>query len=62
VVPKIARVGMKFGEPMYFEGDSSDLLYLRDVADQIMKRIQELSGQEYVDTYAPKKKSSEDED
>jgi 1-acyl-sn-glycerol-3-phosphate acyltransferase len=53
---------MKFGEPMYFEGDSSDLLYLRDVADQIMKRIQELSGQEYVDTYAPKKKSSEDED
>jgi len=53
---------MKFGEPMYFEGDSTDLLHLRNVADQIMKRIQELSGQEYVDTYAPKKKSSEDED
>jgi len=27
-----------------------------------MKRIQELSGQEYVDTYAPKKRSSEEEE
>ena len=62
VIPKVARVGMKFGEPMYFEGDSTDLIHLRNVADQIMKRIQELSGQEYVDTYAPKKKISEDED
>ena len=62
VMPKVMRVEMIFGEPMYFEGDSTDLLHLRDVADQIMKRIQELSGQEYVDTYAPKKKSSEDED
>jgi 1-acyl-sn-glycerol-3-phosphate acyltransferase len=62
VIPKVARVGMVFGEPMYFEGDSTDLQHLRDVSDQIMKRIQELSGQEYVDTYAPKKKSSEDED
>ena len=62
VIPKVARVGMKFGEPMYFDGDSTDLIHLRNVADQIMKRIQELSGQEYVDTYAPKKKISEDED
>ena len=49
---------MTFGEPMYFEGDSTDQLYLREVTDQIISRIQELSGQEYVDTYAPKKKSA----
>jgi 1-acyl-sn-glycerol-3-phosphate acyltransferase len=50
------RVEMIFGEPMYFEGDSSDLNYLREVTDQIMKKIQELSGQEYVDIYATKRK------
>jgi len=66
VIPNIQRVGMTFGEPMYFDGDSTDLAYLRVVTDQIMNRIQELSGQEYVDEYAVKvkkagKKSSEDE-
>jgi len=57
VIPKVMRVKMIFGEPMYFEGDSSDLNYLREVTDQIMKRIQELSGQEYVDIYATKRKA-----
>jgi 1-acyl-sn-glycerol-3-phosphate acyltransferase len=52
------RVGITFGEPMYFEGDSSDLQYLREVTDQIMKRIQQMSGQEYVDTYAVKARKS----
>jgi 1-acyl-sn-glycerol-3-phosphate acyltransferase len=47
---------MTFGEPMYFDGDSTDLAYLRVVTDQIMNRIQELSGQEYVDQYAVKVK------
>ena len=55
VIPKIMRVKMIFGEPMYFEGDSSDLLHLRDVTDQIMNAIHALSDQEYVDMYAPKK-------
>ena len=63
VVPKVMRVEMIFGEPMYFEGDSTDLQHLRDVTDQIMQTIQALSGQEYVDTYATKaKKSTEDEE
>ena len=62
VMPKVMRVGMTFGEPMYFEGDSTDQLYLREVTDQIMAKIQELSGQEYVDTYAPKKQRARDED
>ena len=62
VIPNIQRVGMTFGEPMYFDGDSTDLAYLREVTDQIMNRIQELSGQEYVDEYAVKaKKSSKSE-
>jgi 1-acyl-sn-glycerol-3-phosphate acyltransferase len=56
VIPNIQRVGMTFGEPMYFDGDSTDLAYLREVTDQIMNRIQELSGQEYVDQYAVRAK------
>ena len=56
VVPNSKRVGMTFGEPMYFDGDSTDLQYLREVTDKIMNRIQELSGQEYVDQYAVKAK------
>ena len=62
VVPKVMRVEMIFGEPMYFEGDSTDLLHLRDVTDKIMSTIQEMSGQEYVDIYATKAKKSLDED
>jgi 1-acyl-sn-glycerol-3-phosphate acyltransferase len=46
---------LSFGAPMYFDGDSTDLEHLRDVTDQIMKAIHELSGQEYIDVYAPKK-------
>ena len=55
LIPNLHRVGMIFGEPMYFDGDSTDLVYLREVTDLIMKKIQEMSGQEYVDIYAPKK-------
>jgi 1-acyl-sn-glycerol-3-phosphate acyltransferase len=65
VVPNVKRVGMSFGEPMYFDGDPTDLEHLRNVADTIMKAIGQLSGQEYVDTYAPKKarlEKNEDED
>jgi 1-acyl-sn-glycerol-3-phosphate acyltransferase len=62
VVPKVMRVEMIFGEPMYFEGDSTDLVHLRDVTNKIMSAIQAMSGQEYVDTYATKAKKSLDED
>jgi 1-acyl-sn-glycerol-3-phosphate acyltransferase len=61
VIPKVMRVGMTFGEPMYFEGDSRDPAHLREVADTIMKRIQQLSGQEYVDEYATKAKRTKSE-
>ncbi|CAB5056329.1 unannotated protein [freshwater metagenome] len=60
VIPNLHRVGMVFGEAMYFDGDSTDLQYLRTVTDQIVAKIAEMSGQEYVDIYAPKKSKPED--
>jgi 1-acyl-sn-glycerol-3-phosphate acyltransferase len=42
---------------MYFTGDSTDMNTLRDVTDEIMRKIQSMSGQEYVDMYATKRKS-----
>ena len=59
VIPKIMRVKMIFGEPMYFSGkDSSNPEELRKATDSIMKRLQELSGQEYVDIYASQAKEA----
>ena len=58
IVPKVRRVEMVFGEPMYFEGDSGDLQFLRKVTDEIMQAIQKLSGQVYVDIYASDAKSA----
>ena len=48
VVPKVRRVEMVFGEPMYFTGDSTDQAVLRSATNQIMEKIAELSKQEYV--------------
>jgi hypothetical protein len=58
VVPKVRRVEMIFGEPLYFAGDTSDLKVLREITDEIMNAIQELSGQEYVDIYASEAKAN----
>ena len=48
IVPKVRRVEMVFGEPMYFTGDSTDQAVLRTATNQIMEKIAELSKQEYV--------------
>ena len=48
VVPKVRRVEMVFGEPMYFSGDSSDQAVLRSATNELMEKIAELSKQEYV--------------
>ena len=61
VVPKIMRVKMIFGEPMYFKGDATNLQLLRDLTDELMRKIQELSGQEYVDIFATRRKAEIDE-
>jgi 1-acyl-sn-glycerol-3-phosphate acyltransferase len=68
IVPKVRRVEMVFGEPMYFTGDSTDLDVLREATNRLMEKIAELSGQEYVpNMYASEakdaiKKSREDDD
>jgi 1-acyl-sn-glycerol-3-phosphate acyltransferase len=56
VIPKIMRVKMVFGEPIYLTGDSTDNQLLRDATDDLMRKIQALSGQEYVDIYATRRK------
>lgn len=57
IIPKIMRVKMIFGEPIYLKGDSTNLQVLRDLTDELMRKIQELSGQEYVDIFATRRKS-----
>lgn len=62
VIPKVMRVGVRFGEPMTFEqyvGQSDDRFVLRTITDQIMRALVELSGQEYVDIYASQAKNKE---
>jgi 1-acyl-sn-glycerol-3-phosphate acyltransferase len=62
VVASLASPTVKFGEPLDFsryDGMEGDRLILRAVTDEIMYKIMELSGQEYVDMYATKAKSLE---
>jgi 1-acyl-sn-glycerol-3-phosphate acyltransferase len=54
-IPKRIPVGMVVGEPLDFSryaGLQDDRFVLRAVTDEIMYRLMELSGQEYVDVYA----------
>ncbi|MCT9088544.1 1-acyl-sn-glycerol-3-phosphate acyltransferase [Streptomyces sp. ASQP_92] len=62
VVPKIRRVSVRFGEPLDFsryEGMEDEKAILRAVTDEIMYKVMELSGQEYVDRYAADVKAEE---
>jgi 1-acyl-sn-glycerol-3-phosphate acyltransferase len=59
VVPRIMRVGIKIGKPLDFSryaGMEDDRFVLRSITDEIMYELMQLSGQEYVDTYAAKAK------
>jgi 1-acyl-sn-glycerol-3-phosphate acyltransferase len=54
-LPKVKRVSVTVGEPMNFsrfEGMESDRFVLRAITDEIIYRMNQLSGQEYVDVYA----------
>jgi 1-acyl-sn-glycerol-3-phosphate acyltransferase len=55
-LPRLFKtVRIRFGEPIdlaHYDGRKDDRLALRDVADEVMFEIQQLSGYEYVDTYA----------
>ena len=51
-------ITIKFSRPLdfsRFEARRDDPLALRQITDEIMYELRELSGQEYVNTYAPKK-------
>ncbi len=58
-LPRLFKtVRIRFGEPIelgHYQGRHDDRLALRDVADEVMFEIQQLSGYEYVDTYATKR-------
>ncbi|PJE97955.1 1-acyl-sn-glycerol-3-phosphate acyltransferase [Streptomyces carminius] len=59
-LPRIGRVTIRFGEPLDFSrfaGMHEDRTVLRAVTDEIMYAIMNLSGQEYVDLYAPDAKA-----
>jgi 1-acyl-sn-glycerol-3-phosphate acyltransferase len=53
-------VTIKFGRPVTvdrYRGRDDDHLVYRQIIDEVMYEIRELSGQEYVDEYATKKKA-----
>ncbi|HWB66543.1 MAG TPA: lysophospholipid acyltransferase family protein [Mycobacteriales bacterium] len=59
VMPRIMRVGIRIGKPLDFSryaGMADDRFVLRSITDEIMYELMQLSGQEYVDTYASKAK------
>lgn len=59
VMPKIMRIGVAFGEPIdlsVYKDRMRDPAALREATNIVMKAIQELGGQEYVDIYATKAK------
>jgi 1-acyl-sn-glycerol-3-phosphate acyltransferase len=61
IVTKIVSPTIRFGRPLDFSRYalmSEDRFILRSITDEIMYAIMELSGQEYVDAYAPTAKAA----
>ncbi|MFE0099439.1 lysophospholipid acyltransferase family protein [Streptomyces sp. NPDC059009] len=65
-VPRRVPVTVRFGRPLDFSryadglgGREPDHAVLRAVTDEIMDTVRELSGQDYVDTYASEAKRAE---
>ena len=60
IVTRIVSPTVRFGTALDFSrysGMSEDRFVLRSITDEIMYAIMELSGQEYVDVYAPTAKA-----
>ncbi|MFD0684720.1 lysophospholipid acyltransferase family protein [Actinomadura fibrosa] len=56
-VPRPGRIALTIGAPMDFRGRDEGTprgRAAREVTDEIMEAIRKLSGQEYVDAYAPR--------
>src|SRR4051794_16798570 len=64
VMPKaFMPITIRIGAPMRFDDlvhEQSDPLVLRQITDQVMFELRQLSGQEYVDRYAKRKADVED--
>ncbi|OEV08117.1 lysophospholipid acyltransferase family protein [Streptomyces nanshensis] len=59
-MPRFGRVTIRFGEALDFSryaGMEGERTILRAVTDEIIHEILQLSGQEYVDLYAPEAKA-----
>lgn len=64
-LPRMGRVTIRFGEPLdfaRFAGMEKERTVLRAVTDEIIHEILRLSGQEYVDLYAPDAKAAQAEE
>jgi 1-acyl-sn-glycerol-3-phosphate acyltransferase len=60
IIPRVMRIGIRIGQPLDFSryaGMEGDRFVLRSITDEIMYELMQLSGQEYVDTYAAKAKA-----
>jgi 1-acyl-sn-glycerol-3-phosphate acyltransferase len=58
-MPKRGPVAVKFGPPMdlaRYDGRKRNARLYREITDDIMRAIRDLSGQEYVDSYATDEK------
>ncbi|SBT46117.1 lysophospholipid acyltransferase family protein [Micromonospora auratinigra] len=53
--PGKAKITIRFGKPLDFTGRPDDRTSLREMTDEMMSAIQQLTGQEYVPRYAPKR-------
>jgi len=59
VIPRLGhKVTIRFGEPLHVAGQPMDSSTLRAITDEVMMRIQRLTGQEYVGRYAPRRTAS----
>ncbi len=61
-LPRMGRVTIRFGKPLDFSrfaGMEHERAVLRAVTDEIIQEIMHLSGQEYVDMYAPDAKAAQ---
>jgi 1-acyl-sn-glycerol-3-phosphate acyltransferase len=55
-IPKLGiQTAIRFGKPMDFVGRPMDSTNLRAITDELMAAIRDLSGQEYIPRYAPKR-------
>ncbi|MDD6462113.1 MAG: 1-acyl-sn-glycerol-3-phosphate acyltransferase, partial [Bifidobacteriaceae bacterium] len=55
VIPSKGKVTVIYGEPIEVERcEEGEITHeaIRELTDEMMRRIQKMSGQEYVDTYA----------